>query len=104
MLWACWRLVHRPRLGSLAPSLGDTGLAAPFSGQQVGCTSYPIWYPKQRDFMWNHQQEINLSLPGFLSSSAWNRLPPLLSEAQLRQWIFEDRFWFQLENQKAVAP
>lgn len=54
-----------PRLGSLAPSLVNTGLASPFSRQHV------IWCPKQKDFEWDHQQEINTSIPGFQSSSTW---------------------------------
>lgn len=39
MLWAGWRLVHHPRLGSLAPALGNTGLASPFSGRHVSFAS-----------------------------------------------------------------
>lgn len=51
---------RHPTLGSLAPSLGSTGLAPPFSWQYIRFASYSIWYPKQKDFWWDHQQEINL--------------------------------------------
>lgn len=82
---------------TLAPSLVNIGLASLFMA--VG---YLV--SKSKGLVWDHQQEINISIPGFQNSATWNQLPPLLLETHLRRWIFEDTFWFQLENQKAVAP
>lgn len=67
-------------LASLVPSLMNTDLAS-FHGSMSALPPTSSGILSEKELGWGHQQEINICIPCSQNSSAWNRLPPVLSEA-----------------------
>lgn len=102
---ASWRLVPPPYTGFLGSISWEY-----WPGPSLFMAVHPLCIllylvSKAKGFLVGSPARNKSSLcQAFRAVQHGNPLPPLLSEAQLRQWMFEDRFWFHLENQKAVVP
>lgn len=104
MLWASEfprdRFNH-PRLGSLAPSLCESrpGLSLFTAACYLvskAAKGLRVGAPARKTSLYSRlSEQFNME----------NWLPPLLSEAQLRPWLYEDTFWFQkIRKLRPLSP